>query len=254
MKDAAFPPDRPSGRTRVPVPVERIAPTGARDARGPDAPRRRPRPAVSGAGRGRRPRGAVRHRRRPGGLRADIAQWRSRPERPARPLAAGRPHHDRPRRDPARPASGAGMGRPDRPERPARRAVRSHQLRPHRVHRHEPLDRPGDRDLRHHPDQPAASRRPGPIAHGAAVRGRHAGRGGDRGCLAPASQWHRHPAQGARASPPRRGPCHALRHRRPGGAGFPPAPQQAGRSGHQSHRPDARRGLDDRRALRGRPR
>ena len=160
MTDAHFRPDRSRPANAIAGPRRADRADRAGNARGPDAPRGRPRPAVAGPGRRRRPCGTVRHGRRPGGLCPDAAQWRDRAERPSRALAAGRPDHDRRRRDAARPAPGTGLGRPDESERPARRAVRAHQLRPHRVHRHEPLDRSRDRDLRHHPDQPAASRRP----------------------------------------------------------------------------------------------
>ena len=84
-------------------------------------------------------------------------------------------------RDAARTSAGgwAGTFRPVT-ARPRGGAVRPDQLRPHRVHRHEPLDRSRDRDLRGHPDQPAPSRRPRGLADVPAVRGRHPGRGGDR--------------------------------------------------------------------------
>ena len=67
MKDAHF--RRIDGPAADPeVPVERIAPTEPETRGGPDAPRRRPRPAIEGPGRRRRPCGVVRHRGRPGRL------------------------------------------------------------------------------------------------------------------------------------------------------------------------------------------
>ncbi len=79
--------------------------------------------------------------------------------------------------------------------------VRPDQLRPHRVHRDEPLGRPRDRDLRHPPDQPPPPRRQGGQPRRLAGRGRHAGRLVDRGRALEADRARgRRPA---RPSPPK---------------------------------------------------
>ena len=161
--------------------------------------------------------------------------------------------------DTAEPAPRAGLGRANGQSCPAGRPVRSHQLRTHRLHRHESLDRSGDRDVRHHSDQPAASRRSRSVADGAPLRGRDAGRRRDRRCLLPAGPGRRRmrarstrrrsrPAPQAADGHDRR-PSRPMRDRRPGRGGLPALAQQEGRAGHQSHRPDSRRGLDHRRPV-----
>ena len=143
-----------------PTPLARVAPT-ERDGDGQmlrgvvHDPRSR---ALGGR---RRPRRAVRHGGRPGRLRPDAPRRRQGARRPAGALPADRPGDGRPRLDPRRPASGAGLGRRHLVQRPAGQPVRPDQLRPHRVHRHQPLGRPGDRDVRDPPDQPPPPRRQG---------------------------------------------------------------------------------------------
>ena len=75
---------------------------------------RRPRPAVAGPRRRRRARRAVRHGRRPGGLRPDAPRRRQGAGRPADPRAADRPGDDRPRatRPTASDAGWAGTSTP----------------------------------------------------------------------------------------------------------------------------------------------
>ena len=172
------------------------------------------------------------------------------PERPARALAAGRPHHDRPRRDPARPASGAGLGRPDQSERP-RGGLFGPTSFGHTGFTGTSLWIDPETETfviiltsRLHPDgrggSPTALRFEVATLAAAAIVD----------ASPPSSQRHGHLGS-RRKLPTPAAPCHALRHRRPGGAEVPPAAQQAGRPGDQSHRPDARRRLDDRRALPG---
>ena len=230
MKDAHFRPVEPNGNATERVPVERIAPTE------PESPGGRMLRGVVHDPRSRALGGVAGH----AGLFAtadDLAVYAQTllnggigPERPTRAVAAGRPRDDRRRRDPGGPAPGPGMGRPDRARAPRGGLFGPDQLRPHGVHRHEPLDRPGDRDLRHRP-RPAGS-----IPTAAAPRRPPCG-----------TRWRpwprrrssmRRPGRRPR-SPATTGPApvgrdrartagrrrdHPMRDRRPGGAEVPPAP------------------------------
>ncbi len=141
-------------------PLDRIAPT-----------ERRGRPVALGAwsttprsraGRRGRPRGPVR-------TADDLALYAQMllnggrgPERPADPRPLTVRLMIDPGDTPAGQRRGLGWDVDTGFSSPAGRPVRPAQLRPHRVHRHEPLDRPRDPDLRHPPDQPAPPRRQGP--------------------------------------------------------------------------------------------
>ena len=137
-------------------------------------------PRARALGGRRRPRRTCSHGRRSGDLRPDALERGRRAQRPPGPLAAGGAGDDRRRGDTRGPAPGAGLGRADQLQLAARGPLRRHQLRPYRLHRHQPLDRPRDRDIRRHPDQPPASRRPCSVPDLASHRGRHAGRRRDR--------------------------------------------------------------------------
>ena len=65
---------------------------------------------------------------------------------------------------PAGQRRGLGWDVADQLQFAARDAVGGSQFRPYRLYRDQPLDRPRDRIIRHHPDQPAAPRRPWPPA------------------------------------------------------------------------------------------
>jgi CubicO group peptidase (beta-lactamase class C family) len=103
MVDTGF---RPDGQG--PTPIGRVAPTethGRIDLRGVVHD---PRGRALGGGRGAR--GAVRHRRRSGGLCADAPRpWRG-ARRPPDPRPGDRPEDDRPGRHPRRPEARAGLG------------------------------------------------------------------------------------------------------------------------------------------------
>ena len=145
---------------------------------------------------------------------------------------------------PEKPAPGARVGRRHVIQRPKGEPVRPVELRPHRVHRHEPLDRPGDRVVRDPPDQPPPPRRQGGRPDRPPGGGRHAGRLVDRGRDAEV------PRARARDEADRLevagAPAGRLRGGRPGPPGVPRAEGQAGRPGDQPHGTDQGRRLDDR--------
>ena len=237
---------------RRPDPAGPGRPDRARRRR-PDAPRGRPRPPRPGPRRRRRPRRAVRDGRRPRPVRPDAPRRRQGVRRPADPRPPDRPGHDRPRPDARGAAAGVGVGRGHGLQLAPREPVRPDRLRPHRVHRHEPLGRPRDRDLRRPPDQPPPSRRQGLKPDRPPGRGRHAGRRRDRRRPAPAGR-----AGHARAGPGRGEapgvPAGRLRRGRARPGQFPRAGGQAGGPGHEPHRADQGRDVDDDRRPLRRPR
>ena len=197
------------------------------------AARRRPRPEGEGAGRGRRECGTLRHGRRPRGLRADAPGRRQGARRISDSVALERPEDDRPGRLAAGSASRPGLGHRHPVQLAPGPAFRPEELRPYGVHRHEPLDRPGDRDDRDPPDQPPPSRRQAPVADRPPRRGRHDRRLGNRRHADPRRQTRGQTEAGGIR---RRHPSRRLRDRRPLEASIRGIEREARRPRLESHR------------------
>ena len=169
------PPGSGGCRSRVAPAGPEVAPTGTRAApragararkgcgrdlpERPRAPRRGGRRQRLGDGRGRRPRGALRHRGRRGPLRPGGARraGRRRPDRAAGALGGRAPARHRDARQHARARASTRASRRCRAVvgRPPPRHGAARRGRPPRLHRHQPLDRPRPRAGRgalHQPD------------------------------------------------------------------------------------------------------